>query len=75
MSDSTIETAREWLIEEKVGLISQSELIARVDAAIASLSSPPPELIALSLGESNAWSGRLDLVQHRVKVPLMRWAR
>jgi hypothetical protein len=62
--EATIETARGWLIEERVGLIDRAGLVARVDASVASSPEPPPALVALSVGESLAWSGRLDLVEH-----------
>jgi len=35
MTDPLIETVRGWLIEERVGLISRTELVSRVDEAIA----------------------------------------
>ena len=66
MSESIVDTVRSWLIESKVGLIEYSEVIGRVDRTIAELQDPPSELLSLSLGEDLSWSGRLDLVLHRV---------
>lgn len=57
------ETIRTWLIDESVGLIDATELVARADRAIAEVSEPPGFLIAVSLGEPLQFEPRLDLVK------------
>lgn len=62
-----IEEVRLLLIEEKVGLISEAELIELVDSKIAILDDPPDYLIKVSLKERINHIPRLDLIMDRVE--------
>ncbi len=62
-----VEEVRSWLIEEKVGLITEAELIERVDNKISELDEPPDYLTAISLKERIDHLPRLDLVKERVE--------
>jgi hypothetical protein len=63
---SLLEEVRGWLIDEKLDLISDEDLVQRADEAIARLDEPPSYLINLSLGESLMHVPRLDLIKEPV---------
>lgn len=62
-----VEEVRSWLIEENVGLITEAELIERVDNKISEFDEPPDYLIAISLKERIDHLPRLDLIKDRVE--------
>jgi len=62
-----VEEVRSWLIEVKVGLISEAELIDLVDSKIAELDEPPDYLMTISLKERIDHLPRLDLIKDRVE--------
>ena len=67
LTDSGLrEEVREWLVDASYGVISQEDLVARADAAIAKLDAPPHYLTAISLGRPLSQLPRLDLIKDQV---------
>jgi len=62
-----IETVRYWLIKEKIGLISNNDLMISIDEQILKLDDPPDYLISISLAEELNRIPRLDFVMDQVK--------
>lgn len=62
-----IEEVRSWLIQQEIGLLTETDLISLVDERIQSLSSPPEYLIKVSMRENLNFIPRLDLIQNPVK--------
>ena len=54
---------RFWLIQQRIGLITEAELIRRCDHQISILDDPPDYLISLSLREDLFHIPRLDLIK------------
>ncbi len=66
MNDQLREEARRKLIDEKVGLISQDDLVSWADDKLLELEEAPDFLISISLREPLYHIRRLDLVKDRV---------
>jgi len=66
MKDQLLEEVRRKLIEEKVGLISESELVLWADEKLLELEEAPDFLISISLREPLYHICRLDLMKDRV---------
>ena len=66
MKELLREEARCKLIDEKVGLISQDELVNWVDNKLLELNEAPDFLVSISLRESLEYMPQLDLVKDRV---------
>ena len=54
---------RFWLIQQRIGLITEAELIRRCDHQISVLDDPPDYLVSLSLREDLFHIPRLDLIK------------
>ena len=66
MKDQLREEARQKLIEEKVGLISESDLVRWADEKLLEFEEAPDFLISISLREPLYHMRRLDLLKDRV---------
>jgi len=66
MNDQLQEEARRKLIDEKVGLISQEDLIRWADEKLLELEEAPDFLVSISLREPLYHLRRLDLMKDRV---------
>lgn len=53
---------REWLIKEKLGLLSFEDLIKLLDTQVENISNPPDWLLSLSIGEIPIFDKEFDLV-------------
>jgi len=62
-----VEEVRSWLIQEKIGFISEVDLLQLVDKKIAELDKPPDYLISISLKERIDHIPRLDLLKDRIE--------
>ncbi|UTM56117.1 hypothetical protein L4174_009675 [Photobacterium sp. CCB-ST2H9] len=61
-------TARTWLIEEKIGLISKQELIDLADRYIADHDDFPDWMIDISTGSSLEFQDQLDLIIYPINM-------
>jgi len=61
-------TARTWLIEEKIGLISGQELVGLADRYIAYHDDFPDWMIDISTGSSLEFQEQLDLIAYPINV-------
>ncbi len=61
-------TARTWLIEEKIGLISGQKLVGLADGYIAEHDDFPDWMIDISTGSSLEFQEQLDLIAYPINV-------
>jgi hypothetical protein len=66
MKDQLREETRRKLIDEKVGLISQDDLVSWADEKLLELEEAPDFLVSISLREPLYHIRRLDLVKDRI---------